>query len=52
MPDRDNEPKTRQERKSKGKFNKKNTDVKYNSKRVRSYEHMIFQHSEKVNSKT
>jgi hypothetical protein len=38
MPHEDAEPKSRQERKSKGKFNKKYTDEKYNSKHVRAYE--------------
>jgi hypothetical protein len=42
MPDCDTEPKSRQERKSKGKFNKKYTDEKYTSKHVRKYEATFF----------
>ncbi len=38
MPHEDAEPKSRQERKSKGKFNKKHTDEKYTSKHARAYE--------------
>lgn len=34
-------PKSRQENKGQGKFNKKYNDVKYNTKRVRSYERLI-----------
>ena len=37
MKDADTEPKTRQEKKSKGTFNR-NDKEKYNSKHVRSYE--------------
>ena len=38
MPHEDAEPKSRQERKSKGKFNKKHTDEKYTAKHARAYE--------------
>ena len=41
MPDRDIEPKTRQEQKSKGKFNKKHTDEKYTTKHARTYENNL-----------
>jgi hypothetical protein len=41
MPDQDSEPKSRQERKSKGKFNKKHTDDKYTTKHARAYENNL-----------
>ena len=41
MADNIKDPKSRQENKGQGKFNKKYTDVKYNTKRVRSYERLI-----------
>lgn len=45
------QPKTRQEKKSKGKFNKKKTDEKYTSRGVRSYELMLEQNLEKGRAK-
>ena len=43
MPHEDAEPKSRQERKNKGKFNKKHTDEKYTSKHARAYERVMEQ---------
>ena len=45
MPHEDAEPKSRQERKSKGKFNKKYTDEKYTTKHVRTYEETFYKNN-------
>ena len=41
MSDRENEPKSRQEKKAKGKFTKKRTDEKYTKKHARAYERLM-----------
>lgn len=45
MPHEDADPKSRQERKSKGKFNNKYTYEKYTTRRVRTYEATFYKNN-------